>query len=232
MKKILFAILISIVSLEAKGLPEWYYKIKNYKEKKAKFIDYMLPLIKAENQKILAERDFIKQTFSKDFLVSFDNKLSQRNIVILTQLAKKYKISSIYNKKEFLKRINTVPVGLALAQAALESAWGNSRFVKLGNNIFGQWTWTQKNGIVPKDRAPGKTHMIRNFETIQDSIAAYMLNLNRNFAYSEFRDKRESVKPFTGVEASKTMIRYSEIGQEYVDRLVGMINKNNLLGYE
>ena len=50
--------------------------------------------------------------------------------------------------KELLKRMDIIPVSIALAQAAKESGWGTSRFALEGNAIFGQWTWTGK-GIEP-----------------------------------------------------------------------------------
>jgi Bax protein len=230
MKKFILLICLLFSSLEAKGFPSWYYEIKSVKDRKEKFIQIMVPMIEKENQNIMQERAFVKRFFSKGMFANFS--VDESSIDYLSKLAQKYKIKKLYNKNEYLKRINKIPVSLAVAQAALESAWGKSRFVKIANNIFGQWTWSQANGIVPKEREEGKTHMIRNFKTLQNSVSAYMLNLNRNHAYREFRDKRETIANFNGIDASHTMTRYSEIGQEYVRRLIKMIERNNLLRFD
>ena len=52
---------------------------------------------------------------------------------LIFDIDKKYKLGEI---KEFLQKINTIPPSLALAQAAIESGWGKSRFTKEANNIF------------------------------------------------------------------------------------------------
>ncbi|HKJ91279.1 MAG TPA: glucosaminidase domain-containing protein, partial [Oceanipulchritudo sp.] len=40
------------------------------------------------------------------------------------------------------RRVDVIPPSLALAQAALESGWGTSRFAREGNNLFGIWCYT------------------------------------------------------------------------------------------
>lgn len=227
--KYILILLFFCMTLEAKGFPKSYYEITNPKLRKAKFVEIILPMIQDENRRIMAERKFIINFFSKDFLINFNFRMTEQNISLLTQIAQKYDIEDIYDKEAYLSRIDKIPPSLAIAQGALESAWGSSRFVKLGNNIFGQWTWSQDNGIVPQARAEGKKHMIRNFDTLQESVTSYMLNLNKSSAYTEFRTKRKIIKNFNGVDASKTMINYSQLGDTYVDRLILMINNNDLL---
>ncbi len=78
---------------------------------------------------------------------------------------------------------------LALVQGAIESGWGKSRFVREANNIFGHWTWGEV-GLIPLGREEGKTHKIRIFRTMQSSVDAYILNLNRHYAYKSFRKAR------------------------------------------
>jgi len=56
-------------------------------------------------------------------------------------VAKKYKVdqaSAEIIHKELLRRVDIIPPPLLISQAANESAWGTSRFAKLGNNLFGQ----------------------------------------------------------------------------------------------
>ncbi len=213
--------------LNGVGFDANYQKITDIKRKKAAFVSVMLPKIQQANYKIAKDRHFIQKFFNKKLFLNSSR--SRKDIDRLYDLAKKYRIKNIYDEKTYLKRINLIPVSLVLAQGALESAWGKSRFTKVANNIFGQWTYSGK-GIVPKNRASGKKHKIKIFDSINESIAAYMLNLNRNKAYQEFRDEREKVTQqrhvFTGLEASDTMEKYSGIGKEYNEILKKMITKN------
>ena len=39
---------------------------------------------------------------------------------------------------------------MVLAQSAIESGWGSSRFAKEGNALFGEWTWNNNIGLKPK----------------------------------------------------------------------------------
>ena len=43
--------------------------------------------------------------------------------------------------EEALVKLDVIPPGLALGQAAYESGYGTSRFATEGNALFGQWTF-------------------------------------------------------------------------------------------
>jgi Bax protein len=227
-KKIVILSLLLPLALYGLGFDKNYQKISDTKKMKDAFISVMLPKIYQVNYKIAKERHFIEKFFNKKLFLNSSH--SRQTIKQLTHLAEKYMIADIYNKQEFLKKINYIPVSLVLAQGALESAWGKSRFVQVANNIFGQWTYGEK-GIIPKNRAEGKHHKIRIFQSINDSIEAYMLNLNRNKAYEQFRNERYEntckKEIYTGYAAADTMQNYSGIGYEYNAILKQMIEKNN-----
>lgn len=213
-------------------LPGWYYAIKDVKLQKQQFFKILRPLVVKENQKIEKERNFI-QRFFKEYRKN--PLVSDELVTKLATLAKKYRIKELYNEKEYLRKIDTIPVSLVLAQAALESGWGKSRFAREANNLFGEWTFG-KNGLIPKRRAPGKKHRIRIFKTIEASIASYMLNLNRHRAYREFRLARALAKKhhqkFDGLQAAMTMQRYSELGRKYNYLVSSIIKKNRLHRFE
>jgi Bax protein len=228
--RIIILITVLLSSLFSYGFPKWYYDVKGVSLQKEKFKEILLPMIKKADENILKERKVVQDFFNKPFFMMTVDVSSTNEVY---KLAKKYNIKNIYNKREFLRKINKVPVSMVLAQAAVESAWGKSRFVKIANNIFGQWTYNPAIGVKPKNRDAGKKHFIRKFETLQESIDAYMLNLNRNRAYKEFRDQREKLgDKFNGIEGSKTMIRYSGIGEKYIEILISLIENNNYLIYE
>ena len=225
MKKTIFSFLFALNLYSA--FPEWYYKIKDISQQKKAFAEIMLPLIQTENQKIITTREKIIKIFNNPYFM-----LNPKNIEFLSKIAKKYKIKDILNKEEFLKKIDSIPPSLALAQAAIESGWGKSRFVKEANNIFGHWEYSNK-GLKPKSKYDNIdiNYSLKIFPSLEDSIKAYMLNLNRNRAYKKFRNLRFEYKSknclFTGIQAAKTMRLYSQEKDEYVKLLQKMITQNH-----
>ena len=132
-----------------------------------------------------------------------------------------------------LKRHDVVPPSLALAQAATESAWGSSRFVREGNAMFGEWTFSPEHlGLVPAGRDLGKTHRVRAFTSLYESIDSYVTNLNKHRAYKEYRVMRSAMRdqgqPLDGMRLAGTLHRYSERGADYVNELRAIISSNDL----
>ena len=109
-------------------------EIKDTQLKKETFIKIVLPLVVAENDKILNDRMKLKKIISKKMT-------SDKEKLWLRQKLREYKVKNS-DMKELQKRMDIIPVSIALAQAAKESGWGTSRFALEGNAIFGQWTWT------------------------------------------------------------------------------------------
>lgn len=231
--KLMLCLMLAISFIFGKFDDE-YYDIKNNTTQRQEFVRILKPLIDKANLQIQTERQFIVVFFAKAFLTSF-RMLDKDDLKELIFLKNKYRIKLLFNKQEFLKRVDFVPVSLALGQAAIESGWGRSRFVREANNIFGHWTWGEK-GLIPKNRDEDKTHKIRIFDTLQDSVNAYFLNLNRHFAYKNFRIKREKYrqksKKFDGVEAAKTMANYSTKRDEYVNLLSKIILSNKFFYFD
>ncbi|MCF6173096.1 MAG: glucosaminidase domain-containing protein [Campylobacteraceae bacterium] len=231
--RFLFLFVLSINVFSA-GFPNYYYDIKNIKGQKKEFIRLLLPLIQKSNKQVRKERVFVKNFLTSAWSDSF-RKLDGTSLKFLFRLYKKYKIKALFNQEEYLQKIDIVPSSLALAQGAIESGWGKSRFVKEANNIFGHWTYTG-NGLVPTNRDEGKTHTIRIFNSLQSSVNAYVLNLNRNRAYEYFRLKRLKAREqnivYNGIMASKTMINYSALKEKYIYILDSVIKRNNLLYYD
>jgi len=131
-----------------------------------------------------------------------------------------------------LYRLDVVPAGLALGQAAYESGYGTSRFAVEGNSLFGQWTY-KGDGIKPsQQRKALGDHQIKAFEWPFDSVRGYFINLMTHPAYEDFRDLRAQLraagKPLESLVLADGLIKYSERGQEYVDSLKGIIRVNKL----
>jgi len=128
--------------------------------------------------------------------------------------------------------VDEVPASLALGQAAVESGWGTSRFVREGNALFGQWTFDPGQGMTPRDRTAHKRHMVRRFNALMDSVRAYMRNLNTHQAYREFRAARRTMRAdgsfLRGRLLAAELSRYSERGRAYVADLRSIIRENGL----
>lgn len=229
----LLFLLFNILKAFESGFGEDYYKIKDTKVKKTAFINILLPKIKKAEKRILSERNFIKLFFKKYIFSS--SHVSRSELVRLINISKKYRIKHIYDESKYLEKIDAIPVSMVLAQSAVESAWGNSRFAKDGNNLFGEWTWGKK-GIIPEGRDENATHKLRIFDSLDDSISQYMLNLNRHNSYEDFRKLRASYrstgKKLTGIDASRTMTNYSQMREKYNSLLAKVIKSNDFLKYD
>ena len=111
--------------------------------KKETFIKIVLPLIVAENEKILDDREKLKILSVKKFTSDLEKQWLRQKLL-------EYKVKKA-NLDELMLKMDMIPVSIALAQAAKESGWGTSRFALEGNAIFGQWTWDGQ-GIAPLQR--------------------------------------------------------------------------------
>ena len=88
-----------------------------------------------------------------------------------------------------------IPKALIIAQAALETGWGTSRFANEGNNLFGirtfneddEWllpiTWDQNKWI---------GWGVKVYETKCDSVRDYVRILNEVWAYEDLREARDN----------------------------------------
>ena len=137
---------------------------------------------------------------------------------------------------ELLLRVDQVPASLALAQAAMESAWGTSRFAVQGNNLFGQWCYQKGCGLVPLRRNAGSTHEVAKFDSVSDAIKSYLKNINTHRAYADLRNDRASLrsagKPITGHQLAEGLIDYSELREAYVHEIQAVIRINKLSQYD
>lgn len=217
-------------------VPADFDQLQDVDLKKKLFYLIVLPLIHESNRQILLDREMIIN-IEKKFL---RKDLNENELQETIRLAKKYKLDySEINLKLFRdlkQRINVIPVSLALAQAIVESGWGQSRFALEGNALYGQWTTNELKGIVPEDRDEDKSHAVRKFDNLTQSVQAYMHNINTHGAYYSFRVVRriaERVQYTDPVSAKvKFLAAYAEIGQEYVDKLELIIESNNLREFD
>lgn len=202
-------------------------------DRQRRFLEMLLPIVERENARIRVLRAEVGRMLER---LSVDQ-LSDAERRRLLQLARKYRVngkvlSDVAAQEDLLSRIDTIPSALALAQAANESAWGGSRFAREGNNLFGIWTYDESKGIVPKERAKGAKHLVRKFDSFDESVRYYLHTLNSHPAYQPLRDARAKARE-QGVEPAATdlaagLVRYSAKGERYVALIRELIDRYQL----
>ncbi len=202
-------------------------ELQNTRLKKETFIKIVLPLIVAENERILADRKKLKRVLQKKQTSDLEKQWLRQKLL-------EYKVKK-GSMEELTSRIDIIPTSIALAQAAKESGWGTSRFALEGNAIFGQWTWSG-NGIAPLDRESNKNHKILKFPILRASVKAYQNNLNTHKSYLKFREKRSSMRKkkmdISGLQLTETLKNYAQTGSEYIKILNQIIRQNRLTDFE
>ena len=202
-------------------------EIQSVKLKKETFIKIVLPLIVAENEKILDDRLKLNKITTRKNTTDDEKQWLRQKF-----LEYKVKKGSI---EELKNRMDIIPTSIALAQAAKESGWGTSRFALEGNAIFGQWTWNGK-GIEPLLKDKSKNHKILRFPILRASVKAYKNNLNTHKGYVKFREVRRNLrdknKKIQGLELTKTLGNYAEAGSDYTKTLAQIIVQNRLMDFE
>jgi Bax protein len=224
---------VFVAQADRNPLPD-FKQYENVKQKKTAFFDYMLPMVIESNRKTLEQRGKLELLASKADLSAADSKT-------LSQFASQYGLQPEQDNRELLKklllRVDKIPASLALSQAAIESAWGTSRFAVQGNNLFGQWCYKKGCGLVPLRRNSGSNHEVAKFSSVTHSVNAYMRNINTHHAYADLRANRAQLRAasqweMTGHLLAENLLHYSELREEYVYEVQAVIRINKLAQYD
>ena len=200
--------------------------------RKQAFIATLLPYIEEENRRLANQRKTVAALVGR-----LDNSgaISANERKQLRSLARKYRVSGdpiaqVEAREELLRKIDIIPVSLALAQAVNESAWGESRFAREANNLFGIWTYDETKGLKPLRREEGKKHLVRIFDDFGDSVRYYMHTLNSHPAYSELRairyQLRQANSGLDGHRMAAGLEKYSAKGKDYIELIQALIRQN------
>ena len=207
--------------------------IVDVSERKAAFFTFLVGPVEDENARIRAQRREVLAIRRHILADTLDTAVRSQ----LAALAAEYRLPSegppLATTNQLLRRIDVVPVDLALVQAAIESGWGRSRFAMLGNNLFGTRCFRRGCGFVPAQRPAGEVYEVRRFRSIEEAVVAYIHNFNTHAGYVEFRRLRAALrndqKPVTGTALADTLGIYSTRGQDYIDQVVTMIGQYHAL---
>ena len=128
-------------------------------------------------------------------------------------------VNYIYNTTTDIYPVN---FEILLAQAALESGWGNSRFALEGKNLFGVRTYDLREPHMLPSNNPKKWG-VRVYMHECDSVQHYIDIINNGTAYEEYRKLRDN-----GVEDSllyvETLGAYAS-DKHYFGKIKSIIKK-------
>jgi len=214
-------------------------QVTSIPERKQRFLDALVPLVDEENRRVAEERRWIE---SRRATLATGH-LFVRERCTLSRLAREYRLPPHLRPPttgpvpaatvaELLLRVDTLPSSLVLAQAAMESGWGTSRFVHEGNNLFGQWVTGDTPGLAPRDAAPTADYRLATYDSAAHSVRSYLRNINTHRAYRSLRRLRARLRaegrPADGATLAAGLRSYSQRGEAYVTEIRRIIRHNRL----
>ena len=202
---------------------------KTVDKRKAAFIEYLTPIVEYQNVKILWDRGHLEHILR---LIVNGETLSNTDAKWLEKLANKYDVEWDKGNPgavvlKLARRVDIIPVSLAIVQAAKESSWGRSRYAVQCNNLFGQWCYDEGCGVIPLQRLPDAIHEVKTFKSVNDATRSYIHNLNTHPQYEILRKIRQQLRVhnilITGKVLADGLLYYSERREVYVEEVKSMI---------
>jgi len=190
-------------------------------EKKKKFFEMMLPAVLVAKK----ELDFRLQ---RVITITNKSKMTSDDSVFISKLLKKYEAKNI----EMLKsRLHSFPVSIVLAQSAIESGWGTSRFFLDANNPFGLWSFDPKQERIEASSTRNGTKVyLRKFNNLEEAIDAYYTTLATGGPFAKFRAAR--LKTNDPYDLVNYLIDYSERREAYVNEVKSVMKGNDLVKFD
>jgi Bax protein len=187
-------------------------------EKKARFYALVAPAVEKVHGELMLQYENIAKDIQKG-----------RNKKEIQALKKTYKVKT---NEKLLIALKPHPPSITLAQAAMESAWGTSRFFVKANNVFGVYSVNKNEArIAASEKRKGKkTIWLRKYSSIESSVRAYYRLMARGAAFKEFRALK--IKTDDPHHLVQKLDKYSEIGAAYGKELSQLISYNNLTQYD
>jgi Bax protein len=214
--------------LYLEALPHDLANVSSAETKKRLFVQAVLPIVLRVNEEITTERWRAERLSDR---LMWDGRLTAADRKWLIDTAELYGTVP-FDMAGLLQRMDIVPPSLALAQAAEETGWGTSRFVREGNALFGQYTYKSAKGMVPERRDADGRHRVRSHNDLLAAVRSYVHNLNSHWAYEDFRDRRAELRragrPIDGYDLAGELGHYSERRAAYVQSIRRVMRQNRL----
>ncbi|XPV69654.1 MAG: glucosaminidase domain-containing protein [Halarcobacter sp.] len=207
--------------------------IKQTKELKPKKVEKKKEILVSDKKRRFDKLFIPKVTKVYDNL--YENFLEAKKLIELEPTNEKLdKLKKEYNVKtneNLLIALKPHPISITLSQAAIESAWGTSRFLKEANNVFGVWSFNKNEPrIAAYEKREDTTIYLKKFATIEDAIKQYYKMLSSKKIYFEF--KKTNFYTNDPIEIAKKLTNYSEQGEEYVKKIIAVLKYNNFAKYD
>lgn len=181
------------------------------------FVQVLLPHILKVNELILADRARLLEMQAR---LNKGGHLHSSEKMWLAKLASDHRCKST-KIESLLVHVDIVPASLAIAQATIETGGGRSKAALQKNSTFGHMATKTK---------------VQKFDSLQHSVQAYIMNLNRHAAYSGFRKERaaQRKKNMTpcGHKLAPQLVKYSVRGSAYTRDLQNLITNLGLSPYD
>jgi Bax protein len=225
------AITLGSVLARPEPLPD-FAAIDEIPARKQAFFEFLAPIVRQENEQVLEQRERLLEILEEASDGRSPDWLDRR---WLKRLSAEYDVE--WNPEQPLaradvleRRVDFVPVPLALVQAATESGWGRSRFATEANNLFGHWCYERGCGLVPARRNDDAAHEVAAFDSVRQSVSRYLHNLNTHAAYRPLRAIRARLRAAgrrpTAMALAEGLERYSERREAYVEEIKTVIRIN------
>ncbi len=207
----------TLCAKEKKYEPSVVPKHMSVAEKKKRFFALLVPPVKHVHRELEREYEAVKQ--------DIQNHTNQAKI---TALKKKYNAKT---DEDLLIAIKPHPMSIALAQAAMESAWGTSRFFREANNIFGVRSINPQQPRVAASETKGHNIVwVRKYNNLNQAIRDYYFMISTIPQYKVLKTMNYEGKP--SIQMIEGLKEYSERGDAYVKELRSMIRYNKLTKYD
>ena len=218
--------------LLVREMPRDLSELRDIERRKAVFIRIALPLILETNEAILRDRSRIERLRAAR---DRDGVLPVRDARWLWKTFATYGVEP-FRFEELLRRVDIIPPSLAVAQAAEETGWGTSRFVRHGNALFGERVYRGTSGMVPLGIPEGDRFRVRRFGRLLSAVGAYAANLNTHPAYAAFRARRggmrEAGRRFDAPTLAGGLEAYSERREAYIETVRAIMRTNALTEFD
>ncbi len=206
--------------------PLLYTHIKGLKylpvrKAKKKFISAILP-------SVLVAKHEVEEQKRKLSLLKEKKKWKPRDSIFYKDMLVRYKTKHI---DEILARMGTIPNSIVLAQAAVESGWGQSRFFLEGNNLFGIWSFNHYEPRIEAALTRNKKRIyLRAYADPSQAIEHYFQILSSARPYKSLRKVwHETNDPY---KLLPHLQNFSERRDAYTNQLKKLIDVNHLTKYD
>jgi Bax protein len=185
---------------------------------KALFVSVILPSILVAKHELIENRRRVAWMMKKSDWESNDS-------LFYVSMKSRYRATDI---TDLLQRMVVLPNSLILAQAALESGWGQSYFFLNANNVFGVWSYDRSE---PRMQAGlNRSVHLKVYNNVSHSITDYFEVLGRARYY---RGLREACLNSADSFMLLPHLKYYSIGRErYTNALKKMIIENDFTKYD